>query len=535
MKKAVAVVAWLFLTLRLDAGVSALAGMTPTEERSIESRIDAMTPDQRVGQLLLVGFDGHHLNSALREMVLQWGIGGVVFYRANITAPSQAQKLVRAIRRLSPQNVPFMAIDHEGGVVLRFSGDDELPPAMAFGAAHSEDLAFRAGKDVGTRLRALGFTMNFAPVLDVYSNPDSAIGTRAFSDDPRVVGAIGTAFIRGQSAANVISVAKHFVGEGSAAGDTHRSPARTTASAAALESVDLQPFRTAIAEGLPAIMTSHVAAPQLTYDAFRPITLSSEVLTGVLRERLGFTGLIVTDALEMRAVTEYYELGELAVRAVEAGADMVVTSGTFAEQRVVFDHLRDAYRSGRLSDARIRASLRRILLAKTRCQADSSEWNRAASRALVRDVAADSVTVVHQNEGALSLLRDAVRSRKAVCVGPKSFCDRLQLTGCDLPMRIRSESEIAGKCLARSAASRWIIAAIQNRSQAEVIAAIRHRRPDAELVAVSLGNPHDLQVVTGASVYIAAYGASSPIESAVAEVIRGTLSARGSLPVRLSQ
>ena len=238
-----------------------------------------MTPEQRIGQLLLVDFDGTAVDAGLRTKISRWGAGGVVFYGRNVRSATQVRRLTQAINSLAGARPhPFIGVDHEGGTVLRLKvGAPLLPGNMAIGATGSPVLARRAGAAVGRGLRTLGFNMNLAPVLDVYSNPSSAIGTRSFGSVPEAVGALGAAFVEGQSSEQVLSVAKHFVPEAMAGGDSHEMTPWVTASASEIAARDL--------------------VPELTREGGTPMTFSHRVVTDLLRGEMGFQGLIVTDAL----------------------------------------------------------------------------------------------------------------------------------------------------------------------------------------------------------------------------------------------
>ena len=515
--------------------VSARAAALPQNVWA-EHQIDAMSSEQQVAQLLIVGFDGTVAGHDLKRMIKKWGVGGVVLYKRNIRSASQTRDLTRAIKTLAGhRTMPFVAVDHEGGTVQRLkSGVALLPGNMALGAAGSPALARRAGASVGRGLRNLGFTMNFAPVLDVYSNPASAIGTRSFGDSPAAVGALGVAFIEGQSAQHVLSVAKHFVGEGAAAGDSHEMTPWVRSTAAELEARDVVPFRMAMASGLAAIMTSHAAAPALTEEGGAPMTLSTRVITDLLRTRLGFRGLVITDALEMESVARLHDPGELALEAIDAGADVILAIGTQQDRDAIFARLCEARRTKRLPAARVRASLRRILAAKAGLLDPATATAGPDDATIATEIAEASLTIVAGDAG-LANLRAYAR-RDLFYIGPdETLAARLSIRGASIgtlgmmPDVIRRAKEIAGM----AGGAPIIVAAFANPRQAMVVDAVSARLPAARLVAVSLGNPHDAALIHGAAVVVAAYSTTPAAQQSVGRLLQGDLVARGRLPIAM--
>jgi beta-N-acetylhexosaminidase len=505
----------------------------------MDRRIDAMTPDERVAQLLIVSFDGQTAGAGLRELVGGWGVGGVAFYRSNIRSPEQVRTLTARIRAMSRNRLePFIAVDHEGGTVMRLKrGVPDLPASMALGATGSSELAYRAGAETGAALRSLGFTMNFAPVLDVYGNPRSAIGTRAFSDSPEVVARLGSAFIEGQTLAGMISVAKHFVGEGEAAGDSHDSTPWVHCTMAEIEHTDLVPFRDAFAHGLPAVMTSHVAVPTLTSEGGLPVTLSHEALTTLLRDQLKFDGVVITDALEMESVRQRQEIGELANEAIEAGADMVLVAGTAKDRRTVFDALLHAYRAGRISEDRIRMSLRRILRLKAAFQGTGLPRVRRAGTdtGIAAQIAGQSITVIDDHDRILPLFAAGRLIHPAIYVGPDGLlAKRLGLRHVILPRKIETDDmqRLVDIALEAIGGAGVIIGAAENPKQAEILRRIAAARPALRFAAISLGNPHDLEWDHLPDARIAAYSTCAASQRAVWGVLTGERHASGQLPLR---
>jgi beta-N-acetylhexosaminidase len=504
------------------------------DHAKLDRVIETMTPDEKIAQLLLVSFDGTVVDDDLREMIATWRVGGIVFYHRNLNTPDNARALTAAARSAAGNGVPpFLAIDQEGGTVLRLRDSAvSLPGNMALGATASPELARSAGLSIGSSLSRLGFNMNLAPVLDVYRNPRSGIGTRSFGDRPEAVAELGSAFIEGQTAGGVLSVAKHFLGEGAASGDTHESKATVSDAAVSVFDKDLVPFCHAIAAGVPAIMTSHVTVPSLTLtEGPVPLTVSHAVVTGILREQLGFEGLVITDAMEMRGATTYADAGEVAIQiqAIEAGADIVLAAGNRAMRRAVFTGLCAAHRTGRLNDRRLDPSLRRVLCAKKSFSDSSPSLSIPVGDDLVQTIARRSITLVSGKNKLLPLT-----AKTGVYIGVKGpLRDGLSLPGVVVEGSSRGELEEEIQSLSLGTA-RFIVAAFTNHTQADVIARFARTHPDLPVIAISLGNPHDLGEFVNVDAAIAAYSSLDASQSAVLAFLRGRATAPGRLPITLT-
>ena len=352
------------------AATGIVAALTFTACRpSNNSSISATDPgflelSRNAGQLMIVGFRGPELTPQIRDTLRELHPGGICLYAQNISSAEQVGRLNDQLRSwLDEMLPPFIAVDQEGGIVVRiYDGVTVFPSMMAVGATRSPALAMAAGKTLGGELRLLGFNMNLAPVLDTPENP--AIGSRAFSDDPRLIAQLGSAFIRGQQEAGMATVAKHFPGEGKSHGDSHYQLPVRWESAATIRA-ELTPFCEATRHELDAVMTAHVAVPSLAKNR-SPATMSSRLLTGVLRQELDFDGLILTDEIEgMRAISAY-GVERAAVAAVNAGADMVFVAFSPDIQKRVHGALMEAIQSGRISPERLKQALGRIVALKTK-------------------------------------------------------------------------------------------------------------------------------------------------------------------------
>ncbi|MFZ0530317.1 MAG: glycoside hydrolase family 3 N-terminal domain-containing protein, partial [Propionicimonas sp.] len=307
---------------------------------------------QAIRTTLMPGFDGPSLPGWLAAELAD-GLGAVCLFGANVVDPEQLRRLTDAIHAVRP--AALVAIDEEGGDVTRLHHRDGSPhPSAAFLGRQDDEAATEAvGHSIGTELRAAGVDLNLAPVADVNSNPrNPVIGVRSFGSDPRLVARQVAGYTRGLQRAGVAACCKHFPGHGDTAADSHLDLPKVDADPATLRVRELMPFAAAIGAGTLSVMTSHILVPAL--DADRPATLSPTVL-GLLRHDLGFTGAIVSDALDMAGASRGRGVAEAAVLALAAGVDLLcLGSGNTREQVAgIRDHIAAAVRSGRLAEARV--------------------------------------------------------------------------------------------------------------------------------------------------------------------------------------
>ncbi len=299
------------------------------------------------------------VSDGMRRRALAYPPGGVLLYGHNIADPEQLVRFLAELRALP--GAPLLCIDEEGGRVSRIAGNPafDVPrhESTAALAALGPQAVYEAARAIGGYLRGFGFDIDFAPVADVNTNPQNIIiGARAFSDDPAVAAPLVAAFVRGLSDEGVCACLKHFPGHGDTLADTHTGYAFSQKSWAEMEGCEMIPFRAGIAAGAPLVMAAHIAVPAVT-GTEQPSTFSRLLLTDKLRGELGFRGAIVTDALEMGAVTRSCGSGEAAVRALEAGADLLLCP---LDYLAAFEGVMQAVRSGRLSEGRLDESLERI-------------------------------------------------------------------------------------------------------------------------------------------------------------------------------
>ncbi len=313
-----------------------------------------------IGQLGMIGFEGTEVTPDLRAWMEEYQPGGVILFSRNLVNPEQIATLTNDLQALAADSPLLIAIDQEGGRVSRLPSDFTIfPPAATVAQTGSTKLAYQAATVTAKELRAVGINMNMAPVLDIHTNPDNPIiGDRAFGTDPRLVGQMGEATIAGLQAHRVLACGKHFPGHGDTSTDSHLELPVVHATLPRLQDMELKPFRHAINHGLQAIMTAHVHYPAL--DPVYPATLSSTILSKLLRQELGFSGAILSDDLEMRAIADHASVDSAAIRSLQAGADMLLVCKSRDLATTVFESLRRAMNFGELNPVQIEASLRRI-------------------------------------------------------------------------------------------------------------------------------------------------------------------------------
>lgn len=298
------------------------------------------------------------VSDGMRTRAREYPVGGVLLYGHNIQDENQLRTFIRNLRALPGS--PLLCIDEEGGRVSRLANNPafDVPrfESTAALAAAGPEATYRAARSIGEYLKQYGFDIDFAPVADVNTNPDNIIiGTRAFSDEPQTAAPLVAAYVRGLQEAGPAATLKHFPGHGDTLADTHLGYAFTHKSWAEIAACEMIPFRAGIQAGAKLVMAAHIAAPAVTGSDL-PATLSPAILTDKLRGELGFSGAVVTDALEMGAITRAFGSGEAAVRALQAGADLLLCPLDYC---AAFDAVADAVRSGVISEARIEEGLRR--------------------------------------------------------------------------------------------------------------------------------------------------------------------------------
>jgi beta-N-acetylhexosaminidase len=337
-----------------------------------EAYLAKMTLEEKVGQLFFLTYrqdqNGENmlsLNQAAEEEIKTIKPGGLILFRENISEIPQIRSFIQSAQKLSSCPL-FVSVDQEGGTVQRITKTDTIPatviPSMSrLGATNNSDLSRQVGQVIGKELSVFGFNMDFAPVCDVFSNPNNnVIGSRAFSGDPNVVSNLSVALANGLENSGIIPAAKHFPGHGDTDADSHFGYATSNKSLQELWKTELIPFQAQIDAGIPVIMTAHISLPAVTGD-YTPASLSKQIITDLLRNEMGFDGIVITDALNMGAITKHYDSSEAAVLAIQAGVDMLLIPDSPME---AYEGVLSAVKNGTISEQRIDESVLRILKVK---------------------------------------------------------------------------------------------------------------------------------------------------------------------------
>jgi beta-N-acetylhexosaminidase len=387
-------------------------------EKWADQTLHKLSTEEKVGQLFVVWVRAKFLNIdspeylQLRESIHKYHLGGLTMtvpwdppflYRSQ---PYEAAELLNRLQQDS--KLPLLiAADFERGVTMRLHGATEFPHAMAFGAAGKLEYAEAFGRITAQEARAIGVHWNFFPDADVNSNPaNPIINTRSFGEDPQQVGDLVTAYIHGAQANGMMATVKHFPGHGDTATDSHLGVAQVTGDMTRLKAVELPPFQKAIAAGVDSVMVAHVSIPALDSDPNHVATTSPAIVTGLLKNQLGFKGIVVTDALDMAGLTRLYgaHIGRAAVDAFKAGNDVLLIP---ADLDASYRAMIEAVRSGEISSAQLNASVLKILKAKAslglyktrlvNIDAVSTLVGKPANLALGQKIADDSITLVRDN------------------------------------------------------------------------------------------------------------------------------------------
>jgi beta-N-acetylhexosaminidase len=312
---------------------------------------------QLAGQLIMVRLFGTELDAGTAAFLRENRVRGACLFRQNMVDADQLKRFTQDLRDVMGSET-LLALDQEGGAVVRATWVPAPPSAMSLGAANDATLARDVGAAVARAVRSLGFNWNFAPVLDLNNNPlNPVIAERSFGADPVTAGALALAWMEGSESEGVASCVKHFPGHGDTHVDSHRDLPLVDKSLEELERFEFAPFRMA-AGSAPAMMTAHIVYPAL--DAEYPATMSRPILTGLLRERFGYNGVIITDGMDMHAIAQRWEAGQAAVNALAAGADMVMAIGSRENQQRTIDAIADAIRDGVLPMNEVEARLARL-------------------------------------------------------------------------------------------------------------------------------------------------------------------------------
>jgi beta-N-acetylhexosaminidase len=340
-----------------------------TIPESILDQIAKMSLEEKVGQLFIVGFKGQKADSQITSMIRNYHVGGVILFSNNIADPDQLLSLMNSLKELNSKasgvKPPlFLSVDEEGGRISRMPAQLlKLPSNQAVGNLNDSSLSYEIGGILAEELKAFGFNMDFAPVLDIFSNPaNTVIGDRAFGTEPELVSRLGVQTLKGIRAGGVIPVVKHFPGHGDTLVDSHEGLPVVDYGMKRLKDFELKPFQAAIDNKADAVMVAHILMKQL--DTKDPASLSKAVITDLLEKQMGFDGLVVTDDMTMGAIVGRYKIGEAVVRSIRAGSDILLVCHGYDNQVNAINAVLEAAKSGEISEDRLEESVGKILRLK---------------------------------------------------------------------------------------------------------------------------------------------------------------------------
>lgn len=509
-----------------------------------------MPLEEKVGQMMMVGFDGFSPPAHILDWLESGRIGGVYLFARNIENPAQVKRLVDKCRAAAKRPI-LVGIDQEGGIVARLrEGFSESPGAMALGAAGDPQLADDVAFMMGTELAALGLNWNFAPVADIaHQAANPSVGARSVGSDARLVSEMVAAQVRGFQRAGVAATVKHFPGLGNTVIDTHDDLATVKGPLDYLYQGDLLPFRAAIDADVACVMLTHVKYEAL--DAGLPATLSPRIVNGLLRTELGYQGAVCTDCMEMKAITRGFGAGESAVLAVKAGVDMPLFSHTRRHQEAAYEAVLAAVRSGRIAQTRIDESLARIRRLKRDYSLDSQPTHsvvasdahqalalRAAragtvllKRGTTLPVSADDTRIVCIEFAALRI-SDAVdassRGRFSTLLSarlPQVECHTID------PRLPRVVARPTLELLTADADTVVLLTRNAHLQPAQLRLAQRVMDSAARTILVCALNPYDAGKLHGANSVICTMGDSEPSLAAAVEAVCGDFVPSGQLTV----
>lgn len=403
----------------------------------VDSVFNSLTQEQRIAQLMMIAAwsnrDQKHTDE-ITEQIRKYNVGGLIFFQGGPVRQAQLTNWYQSVTK-----TPLLiGIDGEWGLAMRLDSTMLFPRQMMLGALPDNNLIYEMGYEIANQLKALGIHINFAPVVDVNNNPKNpVISNRSFGENRFKVADKGIAYMMGMQDNGILTTAKHFPGHGDTNEDSHLTLPVLNFAYSRLDSIELYPFRQLIQKNVGGIMVGHLYTPAIDSAKNRPSTLSSKVITDLLRKKLGFQGLVFTDALNMKGVSEFCKDGELEVRALEAGNDVLLMPANVGK---AINAIKDALQSGRLRQSQIDSSCRKILAAKewaglkkvtpVDISTLNEKLNSTIAKVIQRRIAANAITLVQNQNDLIPLKRLDTLRMAAVLIGidkPNLFSETLSL------------------------------------------------------------------------------------------------------------
>lgn len=327
--------------------------------------VSKMSLEEKIGQMILAGISGTTMDANTKKLVNQFHIGGIIFYKNNFNTPAQTIQLVNQLKTENSSRLPlFLSTDQEGGRVTRLPGGlTNFPTNEQIGKVNNREFSYKIGTLLGRELKEFGLNLDFAPALDINSNPNNpVIGDRSFGNNPEIVSELGIQTMKGIQSQNVIPTIKHFPGHGDTSVDSHLDLPIVNKSLKELKELELIPFERAIDDGADVVMVAHILLPKL--DKTNPASMSKAIMTDLLRNKLSFNGVIITDDMTMGSITEHFDIGKAAVESVKAGSDIILVGHNYNNVVKIIASLKRAVQNGEISEQRLNESTERIIQLK---------------------------------------------------------------------------------------------------------------------------------------------------------------------------
>jgi beta-N-acetylhexosaminidase len=513
-----------------------------------------MTVTQQIGQRFAAGFSGPEITAELQRLVREYQVGNVILFRENLQSRSQARELCASIQELVQEETglpAFISLDQEGGVVTRLPQDMvNIPGAMALAASGDSEAVYAATRITIQELQSIGVNLNLAPSLDINSNPDNpVIGVRSFGANPRRVAEFAGAALRAYRDEGFLCCGKHFPGHGDTSVDSHLTLPRVDKTLSELEACELATFRAAIERDIPVIMSSHILFPQVEQQNL-PATMSRTIITGLLKERMGFSGLVLSDAMEMNAIKEFYGVGQGCVASLAAGVDIVFVCHDPAQMEASLKAIASAYHEDRFDTGEFDASVGKIRRYKAQYALAGTPVLPEASL-VAENAALMRRTIARVDAVGASWMAPSLGSNPffAGCLPYRSTNASSKADGCLsfapwFAQRFRGQwaetslnpnDEEIGQIEARvSGATALVLGTVNgylNRGQialAQSLACIA-RQGNIPCIVAALRNPYDLAEIPAEVLRLAAWEYSTNSFAALEAVFRGELLPQGSL------
>jgi beta-N-acetylhexosaminidase len=527
---------------------------------------NGMTLEEQIGQVLMVGFWGSMPSQEIIDLIQRHHVGNMLLFSRNIRETRQVLELTQSLQMIAKgagQRYPLLiAIDQENGIVQRLGETATIFPGnMALGAIGTEKIAYKVALATGRELKALGINMNLAPVVDINNNPaNPVIGVRSFGEDPQQVALLGAAMVKGYHAAGILSCLKHFPGHGDTAVDSHLALPMIPYALERLEALELVPFRSGIKAGAESVMIAHVSFPALTKHDTLPATLSPAIVQGLLREHLGFNGIILSDCMEMKAISETFGTELAVVMALQAGIDLVLVSHDYMRQRGSVEAIQAAVQTQELPSQMVQQAAEQVQRLKARylswddiptsttvpecvgCAAHAQLQNRAyeLSTTLLRNE--DALLPLHLDAGERIVIPSLHRNTMTM-VEDRYYSDDLLAEILQLyhtpveivPVAPGSVKDACRKLLQTTGASDLFIVATVNAHLDEQQAEFVRRLVSSgrRVIGIAVRNPYDLQAFPQLRTYLVTYEYTRPALVAAVRVLFGEKQAPGHLPVSI--